>query len=147
MKMANIGGLLKRIYRSYNAQLLSKVQDKGFTDLRSSYLEVLLNICEKNGPSIKHIGQALGLKKQTMTSHLNELEKRGYIIRSLNPKDKREVRIYLTDFGERFKLALLEAVAEIEESYRIAIGDVELDRVEHILANLHQKMPLEGMFL
>lgn len=116
------------------------MQKKGFTDLRASFLEVLLFICENQGPTIKKIGAGCGLKKQTMTSHLNELEKRGYIKREVNPNDKRAQRIYLTEYGEKFKLNLFQSVNELEYSYSSIIGEVELLRVENLLENFHLKI-------
>ena len=139
-RISHIGSLLKRIYRLYSGELLILLQDKGFTDLRPSFLEVLLAICEKDGPSIKEIGFACGLKKQTMTSHLNELEKRGYITRATNVYDKREQNIFLTEFGQRFKFALNESISELEKSYTMILGDVELDRFEHLLSGVHTKI-------
>lgn len=139
-KVSTIGSLLKKLYRYYNAELLAGLQGKGFTDLRPSFLEVLLCICEHNGPSIKDIGYACGLKKQTMTSHLNELEKRGYIGRKINPRDKREQNIFLTEYGQRFKLSLYEGIREIEKSYSLVVGEVELERIENILTRFYNKL-------
>jgi len=139
-KISLIGSLLKRIYRSYSNELLYSLEQRGFTDLRPSFLEILLYICEVDGPSIKEIGRACGLKKQTMTSHLNELEKRSYIERRVGVRDKREQHIYLTGYGEKFKLNLFECSDEIEKSYSDIIGDVELDRVQHLLKNFHGKI-------
>lgn len=138
-RISVIGSLLKKIYRQYSNELLTTLQRKGFTDLRPSFLEVLLFICESDGPSIKEIGNACGLKKQTMTSHLNELEKRGYLQRHVNERDKREQNIFLTAYGERFKLSLLESISELERMYSDRLGDVELDRVEHLLRHFFEK--------
>lgn len=139
-KVSHIGSLLKRIYRLYSNELLSLLQDKGFTDLRPSFLEVLLFICDNEGSSIKDIGRACGLKKQTMTSHLNELEKRGYISRQISTRDKREQNIFLTEYGDKFKFNLFECIGDIEKSYSKIIGDVELERIELLLQNFHQKV-------
>jgi DNA-binding MarR family transcriptional regulator len=139
-KISLIGSLLKRIYRNYSSELLDSLQQRGFTDLRPSFLEVLLYVCEHEGPSIKEVGRACGLKKQTMTSHLNELEKRGYIERRVNPRDKREQNIFLTEYGEKFKLNLFECIDSIEKNYTEVIGEVELDRVQHLLKNFHGKI-------
>lgn len=140
-KISQIGSLLKKIYRLYSRDLLVNLEQRGFTDLRPSFLEVLLFICETSGgPSIKSIGEGCQLKKQTMTSHLNELEKRGYIERRVNSRDKREQKIFLTEYGERFKLNLFETIGEIESKYSSVVGDVELDRVESILSNLYFKV-------
>lgn len=139
-KISLIGSLLKRIYRNYSSELLDSLQQRGFTDLRPSFLEVLLYVCENEGPSIKEVGRACGLKKQTMTSHLNELEKRGYVERRVNPRDKREQNIYLTEYGEKFKLNLFECIDSIEKNYTDVLGEVELDRVQHLLKNFHVKI-------
>jgi DNA-binding MarR family transcriptional regulator len=139
-RVSVIGGLLKKIYRMYAQELLGQLQQKGFTDLGPSFLEVLLFISENEGPSIKQVGQGCGLKKQTMTSHLNELENRGYVERRLNPSDRREQKVHLTDYGEKFKLALMESVREIETNYEQLVGDVELDRIEHTLKTFYQRL-------
>ncbi|MBP9680389.1 MAG: winged helix-turn-helix transcriptional regulator [Bacteriovorax sp.] len=146
-KVSNIGSLLKKIYRTYSTELLLALQVRGFTDLRPSFLEVLLFICEHDGPTIKEIGMGCGLKKQTMTSHLNELEKRGYIERKMNELDKREQNIFLTEYGLKFKLNLFECINEIEKKYTDLMGDLELNRVELTLKNFHSKLLVQpGLF-
>lgn len=139
-KISKIGSLLKRIYRVYSASCIHKLEKRGFSDLRPSFLEILIYICENEGSSIKEIGKNCGLKKQTMTSHLNELEKRGYLFRKMNVKDKREQNIFLTEFGEKFKFSLFESVGELEKELGELMGDVELDRIEFHLSNFHEKI-------
>ena len=139
-RISIIGSLLKKIYRHYSSDLLSDLQDKGFIDLRPSFLEILMYVCDVEAPSIKEIGFACGLKKQTMTSHLNELEKRGYILRKTGDKDKREQRVVLAGYGEKFKVNLLEVVSELENNYLSSVGDVELERVMHTLDKFHVKL-------
>lgn len=146
-KVSSIGSLLKKIYRNYSVELLLLLQVRGFTDLRPSFLEVLLFICEHNGPTIKEIGSGCGLKKQTMTSHLNELERRGYIEKKTNPEDKREQNIFLTEYGLKFKLNLFESINEIEKKYTDLIGDLELNRVELTLKNFHSKLLVQPTLL
>lgn len=139
-KIAEIGGLLKKIYRIYSNDLLAQLQSRGFIDLRPSFLEILMYICENNAASIKEIGFACGLKKQTMTSHLNELEKRGYIIRKPSDTDRRELKVNLTSYGEKFKFALLEVVNDLEADYLSSVGEVEIDRILMTLENFHKVM-------
>jgi DNA-binding MarR family transcriptional regulator len=139
-RIANIGSLLKKIYRAYSVELIKKLEGCGFNDLRPSFLEILMYLTENDGPSIKMIGKACGLKKQTMTSHLNELEKRGYIKRSHSEQDKREQLVFLTDYGEKFKLNLLQVTNDLESQYTSKLGEVELDRVELMLDNLYREL-------
>ena len=139
-RIANIGSLLKKIYRVYSLELIKELQSSGFNDLRPSFLEILMYLSENDGPSINLIGKACGLKKQTMTSHLNELEKRGYIQRSHSEQDKREQLVFLTDYGEKFKLKLLQVTNDLEKQYTTKLGEVELDRVELMLNNLYREL-------
>lgn len=127
-RLARIGILLKKIYRLYSLELLGELQKQGYTDLRPSFLELLSHVCENDGPTIKQIGVACGLKKQTMTSHLNELEKRNYIVRRMNHFDKREQKIYLTEYGEKFKVCLFSVKSELERKYAQMLGEEEMDQ-------------------
>lgn len=139
-RIAVIGSLLKKIYRLYSQELLISLQQRGFLDLRPSFLEILTFVCEVDSPSIKEIGHACGLKKQTMTSHLNELERRGYILRQKGLRDKREQKVILTEYGEKFKVSLLEVISDLEVKYMGMIGEVEFDRVTHTLDNFFTKI-------
>lgn len=144
-RISEIGSLLKRIYRIYSNDLLKNLEERGFIDLRPSFLEILMFICENDASSIKKIGDACGLKKQTMTSHLNELESRGYIVRKASERDKRELKVHLTPYGEKFKISLIEVLGNLEEAYLKTIGEVEIDRIKHTLENFHNKVSnLEG---
>jgi DNA-binding MarR family transcriptional regulator len=139
-RVAGIGSLLKKLYRQYNQALLSLLLEQGFTDLRPSFLEILLYICYSDRPTIKEIGQKCALKKQTMTSHLNELERRGYISRSRNPSDRRQIHIILTEYGSKFKLSLLESIDQLEQEYIDIVGELELERIESTLKNFMEKI-------
>lgn len=139
-KLSELGALLKKIYRKYSQDLILSLQSKGFIDLRPSFLEILTFVSENDRPSIKEIGRACGLKKQTMTSHLNELEKRGYIKRETGLRDKREQIVIFTDYGDKFKTALLDAVSDLEIHYLKSISSVELERIVLSLSNIHLKL-------
>lgn len=139
-RIAEVGSYLKKIYRAYGNQILTRLSQRGFTDLRPSFLEVMLFICEHADSSIRDIGNGCNLKKQTMTSHLNELKKRGYVFTEVNPKDRREQIVRLTEYGEKFKLNLIECVEELEKTYTDIIGEVELDRINHMLGSFYDRL-------
>jgi DNA-binding MarR family transcriptional regulator len=138
--VAEIGSLVKKVHRHYSNFLIEILEQKGFSDLRPSFLEILIVIAEHDGPSLKEIGESCGLKKQTMTSHVNELVIRGYLRKEVGKKDKREQKVYFTELGERFKLNFLEAIDNLENKYQHQIGEVELLRVRSILHNFYQKI-------
>lgn len=139
-KVSKVGALLRKIYRTYASDVLDGLQSKGFADLRPSFLEVLMILCEEEGRSIKVVGKKCSLAKQTMTSHLRELEKRGYLYRKTNETDKREFLLYLTELGEKFKLALQEVLDAVEHNYVVHVGTLELDRLLNHLDFFYSKM-------
>lgn len=139
-RLSSIGNLLKKIYRQYTHELMELLENRGFTDLRPSFLDILMFVCDVDNPTIKQIGHHCGLKKQTMTSHLNELEKRGYITRTVGENDKREFRVSLTEYGQKFKVGLLQVLEDVDNKYEQTMGDVELDRIELSLTTFYQKI-------
>ena len=142
-RLAEVGGLLKKIYRIYSNDVLTMLQSRGFLDLRPSFLEILMYLSETPEATIKSIGLYCDLKKQTMTSHLNELETRGYIVRKPGTKDRREMIVTLTEYGEKFKFAMLECIKELESDYFKQMGNVELDRIQLMLEKLYAEVRRE----
>jgi DNA-binding MarR family transcriptional regulator len=138
--LGRIGLLIKKIYRVYSNDLIKLLEERGYLDMRASFLEILMFLVENDGPSIKEIGLACGLKKQTMTSHLNELEKRGYIERRTGERDKREQKVFLTEYGQKFKLNFIEVIGDLEKSYLASISEVELERLLHSLGQFFDKI-------
>lgn len=119
------------------------LEQRGFTDLRPSFLDILMYVCDVENPSIKQIGLHCGLKKQTMTSHLNELEKRGYIVRKASPSDRRELKVSLTEYGQKFRVSLLQVLEDVDLHYEQILGAVELDRTLLSLGSFYQKIATE----
>ena len=140
----SVGNTLKKIYRLYSLDVLEKLQNMGHEGLTYSYLEVISFICENEGESIKTIGSSLGLKKQTMTNHISELEKRGFIERRKNPNDARSLEIFLTEGGYNLRKHLEEVISEVEKDYENLIGGVELERLRHSLSLMESRLERRG---
>ncbi len=137
--IGKIGSLLKISYRIYSHALLKQLQEKGFNDLRPSFLEILIVISDKQGASLKEIGEECFLKKQTMTSHINELVKRGYVKKVKGEKDRREQRVFFTELGDKFQMSLKEEINNVQEFYLNNIGEIELLKIQNSLTELIEK--------
>ena len=139
-EISSIGPLLKKIYRLYSKELHSQLEKRGYKDLTPGIIEVLAFVNENEGASIKFIGDSLGLKKQTMTSHINELTNRGYIQKKTSPTDRRAQCIYLSDLGLKFQIAFYEITSEIEIGYQDLMGAIELKRLNISLEKFFTKI-------
>jgi DNA-binding MarR family transcriptional regulator len=77
------------------------------------------------------IGNKLLLPKQTVSLVLSGLEKKGYILRESNPKDRRNKIVKLTEEGAQYANCILEelrsmeieAFASIPQEQRMAISE------------------------
>lgn len=138
-----LSSYLKKIHRKFTFDVIDRMEAKGFLDLRPSFIEILLVVMSSSnelGPTIKEIGEACGLKKQTMTTHINELVKRGYILKTKNPSDKREQNITLTNYGLKFQLSVNQVVGILEDQYSENIGIIEIQKLEKSLENFYLKI-------
>ncbi|MTJ79700.1 MAG: MarR family transcriptional regulator [Telmatospirillum sp.] len=70
---------------------------------------VIVALWEEDGASVGRIGEKLFLESNTVTPLLKRLETAGFVRRSRNPADERQVRIQLTDRG----WALRKEVADV----------------------------------
>jgi DNA-binding MarR family transcriptional regulator len=131
---------LKKISRFYHGLLLNQLDAKGFNDLRASFLEILMVITKDEGATLKEVGDKCRLKKQTMTSHINELVKRGYLLKRKGQHDARKQELYFTPLGERLKLVLLDSLGELEQNIKNEIGELEFLRLNEALLHFDSKL-------
>lgn len=101
------------------------------TGLTSPQLLVLQAIAEQEGVMVKQIAERINLSSATITSILDRLEARDFVLRERSTTDKRKVGISLTEKGieiikdspkplqEHF-IARFEAMEEWEQSQMLA---------------------------
>ena len=99
--------------------------------------------CTKKGYHVSEIHQDLHISKPAVSQALNSLEKRGYIVRTIDPDDRRKITVRVTGAGE----AELEAARQFydraleEVLSRFGVENTEtllvlLDRLMNILEEL-----------
>ena len=55
--------------------------------------------CTQKGYHVSEIQQDLHISKPAVSQALNSLEKRGYIVRSIDPDDRRKITVMVTSSG------------------------------------------------
>ncbi len=87
--------------------LRSEAQDLkalGYKDLSISEMHVIEAVCQLEPAgtnSARGIAQLLGITPGTLTTAINVLEKKGYLLRSPDPHDRRRIRVTPTERGRR----------------------------------------------
>ena len=90
---------ISRMYNTYAAQF----------DMTMAIGYALLHI-DKNGTSATKIAPALGLESRSLTRMLKTLEDKKWIRREANFKDKRVVKIFLTELGKKKSVILFNEI-------------------------------------
>jgi DNA-binding MarR family transcriptional regulator len=82
--------------------------------------------------------RVFGHKQSTFTSILDRLERRGYLRRELNPKDRRSFLIHITDQGRALAERINGQLVEIEDQIRAQLGPYDLQGFKAVMAAIEQ---------
>jgi MarR family transcriptional regulator, organic hydroperoxide resistance regulator len=93
-------------------QLFNKFYQEPLNEFNLTYVQyiTLLSLWEKDGVTVNHLSQKLGLSNGTLTPLLKRLEKAGWITRTRDHADERRVLINLTETGRSKKGPILSTV-------------------------------------
>lgn len=89
-------------------------------DIHPSQAVLLLYVEEHKGKTQREISQALHVKPPTTAMMIKRMEKKDFLIRCQDEKDKRKSRIYITDYGRE----VCDFVRNV-----VVTGDYELNKV------------------
>lgn len=79
---------------------------------------VMVALWNRDGQTVKELGQTLFLDSSTLTPLLKRIETAGLITRTRNPRDEREVLLHLTEEGR----ALQSQTADVMQCIQEAVG-------------------------
>lgn len=93
--------------------------------------------CTRNGFHVSKIQQDLHISKPAVSQALNSLEKKGYIIRSIDPDDRRKITVMVTSSGaaelEVSRRFYDEALGEILDRFGIENTETLLMLLDHLM--------------
>ena len=98
--MVNLGDdVLVSLRRILRATSMHSRQLRRSVGLSTPQLLVLQTADEQQRPTASEIARAVSLSQATITTILNELEKRGLLLRERSEEDRRRVHVSLTSQG------------------------------------------------
>ncbi len=97
---------------------------------------VMLALWERSPRSARDIADALYLEPPTRSPLLRRLEAVGYLTRSRNPDDERELRVELTEHGVRLRERAVAVPGQVVERLGVPVSMLEeaRDRLTDLLA-------------
>jgi DNA-binding MarR family transcriptional regulator len=126
----NIGFLLAKASQRWNSLLYEKFREAKYHEVRPAYGSILIPLFEEDGLQIGELAKRAKLSKQTMTTLLKLMEARGLVARQPDQRDARASRIYLTEYGRRFKSVAVRVLGEMDEllGKRLSKRDISILR-------------------
>ena len=82
------------------------------------------------------LARTLGIESPTLTRHLANLERSGFVVRRESDADRRAVHVELTRAGEEAHERMLAAVIAFNRRLQAGIGQEELRQLESLLDRL-----------
>ncbi|MEX2512558.1 MAG: MarR family transcriptional regulator [Cyclobacteriaceae bacterium] len=88
---------------------------------------VLININSKEGTPATKIAPLMGLESRSLTRILKSMEQKGLIFKKLDEKDKRSVRVFLTENGIEKKTKSVQTINAFNEKVKTELTKTELE--------------------
>lgn len=116
--------------------LAAKYQDRIDNQLTAKQV-LLLELINSNVCSTKEIAQHLDISTSAVSQLLNKLEEKGYITRTVNPKNRREIILTLGEKGEAYFREQEAFSKEIDELVYGQLPEEDLQQLANILKKLN----------
>ncbi|MBX9589945.1 MAG: MarR family transcriptional regulator [Hyphomonadaceae bacterium] len=132
--LADWVGFYLRLAQSASFQAFARATEE--VDLRPGRFSVLLLIGRNPGISQTALSRANGRDKSTLTPALNDLERRGLIVRTRVASDRRSYQLSLTRSGEAMLRRLTACAERHDHNLDRIIGKRDRARFLQILRKL-----------
>ena len=118
--------MIVALHRATHATLHALGSRLAGLDLSAPDINVLANLADGARRTVGALATATATKPTTLTSALDRLARRGYLVRDLDPGDRRSFLISLTPSGEAAAQTVAAAVRDIERQALAAVTEADL---------------------
>ena len=131
--------LLRVIYQHHSQAIESALRAAGFDDIAPSAGNVF-PFMRPEGITVSALAELAGVRKQTMSQAVEQLERGGYVERRDDPADRRSRLVFLTERGSTVTPVTHEAAAAVERHWAELIGADTLESIRDELSMLLHKI-------
>ncbi len=120
------GSAILALHRATHATLQALTARLVHLDLPAADINVLANLADGEVRTVGALADATATKPSTLTSLLDRLAKRGYIVREVDLADRRSFMVWLTPAGRAAARRAAEAVAGLERQALATVTPAQL---------------------
>lgn len=139
MKHNNTGFYIKRISDYIEADANKALEQYGITYSQARVLSFLIKSQDKVIIQ-KDIEEFLELKHPTVIGILQRMEAKGIIVSSVDPQDKRQKIITLTDSAFELEKRIADHVEDAEQRMAEGMTKEELDEIKRLLHKVYKNI-------
>ena len=107
-------------------------------NLSAAEINALANLGEGGTLSVRQLSERTGTRASTLTGLLDRLENRGYLVRELDPSDRRSFRLPLTGLGQEVAARALAALADLEREALSRLDAAQLAGYHAVITALQE---------
>jgi DNA-binding MarR family transcriptional regulator len=137
----SVGYLMRETHRAFMRELQARIAPQGVTQGMWFFLRVLW---EEDGLTQRELSQRVRMMEPTTVTALNNMEKRGLVLRVRNPDDRRKVNIFLTERGRRLRARLLPHAVATNQVALTGLGETEVEQLRAILRRMKRNLDAIG---
>jgi DNA-binding MarR family transcriptional regulator len=113
-------------------RVTAAVRETGARDARPAFGFVIRAV-DAEEPTVTRLAQLLGVTRQAASKLADEMVQRGYLLRAVDPEDRRRTRLRLSAKGRRVRVRAAAESAAIEAELRADVGDRAVDGLRRAL--------------
>jgi len=135
----SLGVLLRLAHQHFSLAVDEALVRSGFDSIRPHHANVF-SFVPPEGIQVSELTIRAGVRKQSMSQAVEELEKLGYVERKPHPGDKRARLVFLTDRGCKVRPLAMAAGERVEDAWSDLLGHSALDEMRATLQTLLGKL-------
>ena len=136
MTSQNQAGFLMAKIRQVGGRIFERMLNRYGIEINAAQGRIMFALWQADGVSINELAQKTQLKKSTLTSMLDRLEKMGYLRRRRCDKDRRIIRIFRTPKDKGLEKKYIRLSEEMTRLYFKDFSKNEMNRFEKDLARI-----------
>ena len=135
--VANLGLLCFLSYRSAEERIMEALAAAGFDDLTVTQARVFARL-GPDGTRVGDLALQAQVTKQTATALVDQLERRGYVVRVADPGDQRARLVRFAPRGDAACQVARQAEAEVQADWERHLGEPDATHLRRALTRLRE---------
>jgi len=136
MKEQRQAGFLMAKIRQVSGRIFERTLKQYNIEINSAQGRIMFALWQNDGISINELAKKTQLKKSTLTSMLDRLERMGYVRRQRSKKDRRKILIRRTEKDRTMEKKYVEVSEEMTRLFYKGFSKNQIDRFEKDLGRI-----------